>query len=302
MTTENVLHHNEYALVTGATSGFGYELAKLLAKDGYNLLLVARSSNRLQEITDEIKTQFGVEVTPFAKDLFEANAAKELYESIAQMGVNVNILINDAGQGEWGKFVEIDLERSLEIIQLNISSLVALTKYFATDMVARGEGRILNVGSEAGTVPAPLLSVYSATKAFVNSFSIAVADELKDTGVTLTVLLPGAADTDFFHKANAEETVTYKEEGLQTPAEVAKDGYDALMSGDAKVVSGGKTKMHVFMGNFMSDEMNAKNMRKKMEVSEKEDGRTESGHETSKEERDTINAETGALSGDYSTK
>lgn len=299
MQNTNLMNRNRYALITGATSGFGYELARLFAKDSYNLILVARSAESLQQITDELKNEYAIEATPIAADLFKPEAAREVYERVQQMGVEVDILVNDAGQGEWGKFTDIPLERSLDIIQLNISSLVALTKYFVTDMVARGEGKILQLGSEAGKAPMPLLSIYAATKAFVISFSTALGNELNGTGVSVTVLLPGAADTDFFHKAHAEQSKTYREEELQTPQEVAKDGYEALMNGESKIISGGKTKMHVYMANMMPDEANAANMRKKMEVSDKQDGRTYPEHAASAKERNRINETVGAESGDY---
>jgi uncharacterized protein len=288
MTQVNTDNRNKYALITGATSGFGYELARLFAKDSINLVLVARSAEQLQEVTDKLKQEFSVEVTPLAKDLFKREAAGEIYEEVIRRGISIDYLVNDAGQGEWGRFVDIPLERSIDIIQLNISSLVALTHYFGVQMAARGEGRILQLGSEAGKSPMPLLSVYAATKAFVISFSAAISNELQDSGVTVTVLLPGAADTDFFHKAHAEHTTTYKEKSLQTPEEVAQDGYEALMSGKSRIISGGKTKQHVYMANLMSDEKNAEMMRNQMEPSDKEGGRATSDHVASRKERETI--------------
>lgn len=284
----NKENRNKYALITGATSGFGYELARLFAKDSCNLVLVARSQEQLQAVTDKLKQEFAVEITPLAKDLFQPNAPKEIYDEIMQRGIVINYLVNDAGQGEWGRFVDIDLERSLNIIQLNIGSLVALTHYFGKDMVARGEGRILQLGSEAGKAPMPLLSVYAATKAFVLSFSAAISNELKETGVTVTVLLPGAADTDFFHKAHAENTVTYKEQKLQAPEEVAKDGYEAMMSGESRLISGGKTKRHIFLSNLLNDDNKAESMRQQMEASDKDGGRQTSDHLASRKERETI--------------
>jgi hypothetical protein len=200
----------------------------------------------------------------------------------------VNVLVNNAGQGEWGPFVETDLQRDMDIIQLNIASMVALTKYFAQDMVKRNEGKILQLGSEAGETPIPLLATYAATKAFVVSFSVALAEELRDMNVTLTVLLPGATDTDFFHKAHQQDTVTYREKSLAPPEEVAKDGYEALMKGETKIISGAKTKMHVFMADLIGDKMASKNNRKLMEPSDKEEGRTQSGHEASRRERESI--------------
>lgn len=242
-----------------------------------------------------MKQRYGVEVTPIACDLFDPASPQLIYDEVKARGIVVNYLVNDAGQGEWGRFTDIDLQRSLDIIQLNICSLVALTRLFAADMEARGEGRILQLGSEAGKAPMPLLSVYAATKAFVLSFSAAISNELKDSGVTVTVLIPGAADTDFFHKANAENAVTYREEELQTPEEVARDGYEALMSGESRVISGGKTKQHVYMANLMSDAANAKYMRKKMEPSESDEGRFFPEHDASRKERESIGHESGDL-------
>jgi short-subunit dehydrogenase len=298
MANTNIENRNNYALITGATSGIGYELAKLFARDGYHLILVARNEERLNEVTAQLKQEFSVEVTPLAKDLFDPNAASEIHETVKQMGVVVNVLVNDAGQGEWGPFVETALERELDIIQLNICSLVSLTKYFVKEMVARNEGKILQVGSEAGTTPVPLLSIYSATKAFVLSFSAALAHELRDTNITITALLPGATDTDFFHKAGQEDTVTYKEKELQSPVDVAKDGYDALMKGESKIISGGKTKMHVFMADVLGPKLNAGMMEKQMLPSDKSEGRTGSKHEASKKERQAINDQTGKTDGD----
>jgi uncharacterized protein len=299
METINLDNRNKYALVTGATSGIGFELAKLLAKDGYNLVLVARNKKLLQQVTDQLKEQYNVEVTPLAKDLFKKKAPFEIYNKTTEMGINIDVLINDAGQGERGKFIDIDLERNLDIIQLNIISLVSLTKLFLQDMVQRNSGRILQLGSEAGKAPMPLLSVYAATKAFVVSFSESLSNELKDTGVTVTVILPGATDTDFFHKAHAENTVVYKEEELQQAADVAKDGYEAMMKGDTRVISGAKTKAHVYMSNMMPDTMTAANLRKKMEESDEEEGRFQTEHVASRNEREAIYETTAEHAGDY---
>ncbi len=255
---------DKYALVTGATSGIGYELAKLLANDGYSLVLVARNKESLQEVSTELTVANGVQVFVLDKDLFEPNAAKEIYDATTQMGITINVLVNDAGQGQWGKFVEIDLQRHIDVIQLNIISLVSLTRLYLEDMVARNEGKILQLSSEASKAPIPLLSVYAATKAFVQSFTEALINELKDTKVTVTALLPGASDTDFFHKADAENTVNYREEPLANPAEVAKDGYEALMNGGRRVITGAGAKNHVMMANLMPDNVIANNMRKKM--------------------------------------
>jgi short-subunit dehydrogenase len=302
MATINTDNRNQYALITGATSGIGYELTKLFAKDGYNLVLVARNEDRLQEVANELKSKYSVEVTPIAKNLFQKNAAREIYDETQQMGITINALVNDAGQGEWGEFMQTDLERDLDIIQLNIGSLLTLTKLYGKDMVARNEGKILQLGSEASKTFLPLLAVYAATKAFVYSFSIALQNELKDTDVTVTVLLPGATDTDFFHKANMTETVNYKEKKLGPPEEVARNGYEALMKGEKRIITGDGAMQHVMMANAMPDTAVASNTRKIMEPSDKDDmeGRTQSDHEPSRIERETIKQETGKNTGDYS--
>lgn len=296
MEQQQIENRNRYALITGATSGIGYELAKLFAEDGYHLILVARNQDRLQEVTDELKNAYSVEITPHAKDLFVPGAAEEVYTFAKNLGVTVDVLVNDAGQGEWGPFTDTELERDIDIVQLNIIALISLTKLFLRDMVQRNEGKILQVGSEAGATPMPLLSVYAATKAFVLSFSAALANEMEDKNITITVLLPGATDTDFFHKAHQHHTVTYKEKKLDDPARVAKDGYAALMRGENRIISGSKAKMHVLMSDLLGDEMAASNARKLNEPSDKA-GREESSHGPSRKEREAIHA----TEGDYGT-
>ena len=156
--------NGKYALVTGATSGIGYELAKLFAHDGYNLVIVSRTESDLSRTEAEL-TSYGVSVTSIAKDLFEREAPFELYEEIKAKGIEIDVLVNNAGQGEYGEFVDTDIDRELDIIQLNIGAVVILTKQFLRDMVARGNGKILNVTSIAGKTPGPYQSVYHGTKA-----------------------------------------------------------------------------------------------------------------------------------------
>ncbi len=256
---------NKYALITGATSGIGLELARLMAKDGYNLIHVARDEQELLKVSGEFKKEYGVEVVNFPQDLAIPGAAKELYDNIRNEGLAVDILVNNAGQGAYGLFVENDLDRELEIIQLNIVALVSLTKYVLKDMVRKGEGRILNLASIASKSPGPWQAVYHGTKAFVHFFSEAVNNEIKDTGVTITSLLPGATDTDFFNKANMNEAKIVQEQDLADPAKVAKDGYEAMLAGKDMVVSGFKNKMQVAMGNVMSDEKQTEMMGKQQE-------------------------------------
>ena len=252
----------QYALITGATSGIGYELAKLFAKDGYNLVIVGRKQTTVDQVAKEFKDEFQVKVIPIVKDLFNKNAAFELYELVKAKGIVVDVLINNAGQGQYGEFIKTDISRELDIIQLNIASLVTLTKLFLKDMVSRNEGKILNLSSVASKTPGPLQSVYHGTKAFVQSFTEAIREEVKKTSVTITALLPGATATDFFNKADMLNAKNIAEGELAPAADVAKDGYDALMKGDDMVISGFKNKVMVAMGNMMPDSMVAANVHK----------------------------------------
>jgi short-subunit dehydrogenase len=285
-----------YTLITGATSGIGYELSKLFAADGYDLVLVARSQERLQEVANELKNHYSVQVYTIAKDLFKKEAPKEIYDEVKTNQFKVTTLVNDAGQGEYGFFSDTELEREMDIIQLNIVSLVALTKYFLKDMLAANEGRILNLASIVSDFPSPLLSVYAGTKAFVLSFSEALANELKDTNITVTALQPGATDTDFFYKAGQDETTGYQDVTLSDPEQVAKDGYEALMKGKDKVVSGSKNKFQSLLSNIMPDTKLAESMRKEMAPAD-EVKKRESGHEASRKEREMIQSASNTYRG-----
>lgn len=257
--------NQQFALVTGGTSGIGYELVKLLANDGYNLVIVARTESDLQRVSKEISEKYSVEVKTIAKDLFDRENAFALYNEIVSQNIQIDILINDAGHGAYGEFIDTDIRKELSIIDLNISSLVVLTKLFLKDMVARGDGKILNLSSIASKAPGPWQSVYHGTKAFVQSFTEAVRSEVKDKGVTITALLPGATDTDFFRKADMTESKIVQEGKLYSPEEVAKDGYQALMNGDDMVVSGFMNKMQVAMANVTPDAKAAEKMKKQQE-------------------------------------
>jgi short-subunit dehydrogenase len=244
--------NKSYALITGATSGIGYELAKIFAANGYNLIIVARTSTRLEEVAREFSLEFGVNVVAITKNLFSKQTPFELYEEILAKGLQVDVLVNDAGQGLYGRFIDTDIYKELDIIQLNISAYVVLTKLFLRDMIHRQEGKILNVASIASKVPGPYQSVYHGTKAFVHSFTEAIRAEIAHTGVTITSLLPGATATDFFQKANMESSKILDQD-LADPADVALDGFNALMNGDDMVVSGFKNKAQVAMSNITPD-------------------------------------------------
>jgi short-subunit dehydrogenase len=259
-----------YVLITGATNGIGYELAKLFARDGYNLVIVSRTLENLERTADELTRNYNVEVHPIAKDLFEGKAAFELYDMVKAKGLTVDVLVNDAGQGEYGLFVESDLEKQLKIIQLNVASLVVLTQLFLKDMVVKGEGKILNLSSVASRAPGPWQAVYHGTKAFVQSFTEAVREEVKEKGVTITALLPGVTDTDFFHKAHMEDSkIVQDKDKMADPADVAKDGYDALMSGKDMVVSGAGNKFQTTLSAVTPDDKLAAQQKKQQEPVEK---------------------------------
>jgi short-subunit dehydrogenase len=257
--------NRKYALITGATSGIGLELAKLFAKDNYNLVLVARDETELATTSKTLTASGAGDIVTISKDLFEKEAASELYNEVTAKGIEIDVLVNNAGQGQYGEFIENDLEREMDIIQLNVCSVVTLTKLFLKDMVQRGTGKILNTTSVAGKIPGPLQAVYHGTKAFAHSFTEAIREEVKDTGVTITSLLPGATDTDFFRKADMLDAKNVVEGKLADPADVAADGYKALMNGDDMVISGFQNKVQVAMSNIVPDSVVAKKVHKQQE-------------------------------------
>lgn len=255
---------DDYALITGATSGIGYELAKIFAKNHYNLVIVARSEDKLEEVANDFMQRYGVQVLPIAQDLFNPDSPFEIYDEVTARGITINVLVNNASQGLYGKFVDTDLQRELDMLQLNIGGYLVLTKLFLQEMVDRGEGRILNVSSIASKLPGPYQAVYHGTKAFVHSFTEAIRAETEGTGVTITSLLPGVTDTDFFHKAHMEDSKML-EHKMEDPAEVAQDGFEALMAGEDMRISGLKYKAQVAASNLTPDHMLAKTMLKQQE-------------------------------------
>jgi uncharacterized protein len=227
-------------LITGASSGIGYELAKLFAQDHYNLVLVARSAGKLAQVADELQGQHGISAKPIALDLTAAPAPQFLFDQLQREAIAVDVLVNNAGYGKLGEFAKIPLEESLAQIQLNITALTHLTKLFLAPMLERRAGKIMNVASTAGFQPGPLMAVYYATKAYVISFSEALANELSGTGVTVTCLCPGPTDTAFQGRAGTENTMLLKKLRPMDAAAVARDGYRGLMGGRTLVISGFK--------------------------------------------------------------
>ncbi|HJT80456.1 MAG TPA: SDR family oxidoreductase [Chthoniobacterales bacterium] len=252
--------NTETTLITGASSGIGFHLARQFARHQHPLVLVAPVESELKEIAADLGDQHGVSVQVIAKDLEQPGAADEIFSELAADGVEIEILVNNAGHGQKGRFWDIPVERDLSIVSLNIEAVLRLTKLFLQPMIQRGRGRILNVASIAGFEPGPLLAVYHASKAFVLSWSEALATELKDnnTGVSLTTLCPGPTDTDFFEKADMVATRAFQKADVMPPQEVAEAGYKALMDGDRLIVPGAANKAIVFSRRFLPATAQAK--------------------------------------------
>ncbi|MFP7445889.1 SDR family oxidoreductase [Bacillus infantis] len=234
-------------LITGATSGLGYDFVKLFAADGYDLVLVARNKAKLEEIKKEFQD---LSVLTISKDLSIAGAAKEVYEEVSAAGISIDVLVNNAGFGLMGPFHELDIRKQAEMIQLNVTALTELTYHFLPGLKSqKDKARILNVASTAAFQPGPLMAVYYATKAYVLSLSEALAEELADTNVTVTTLCPGATKTNFASVAKVEKTKMFS--GAMDSSEVAQQGYRALMAGKRVVITGTSNKLGAYAAKFL---------------------------------------------------
>jgi short-subunit dehydrogenase len=226
------------ALITGASSGMGAEFARYHASKGGDLIITARREGALQKLKTEIETEHGVTVEVIALDLGAAGGAEALYEAVKATGKTVNVLINNAGFGGHGVHINRDLNRELEMIDLNVKAVVSLTHMIGNDMVKSGGGKMLHVSSTAGFAPGPMQAVYFASKAFVTSFSQAIDQELRGKGVTSTVLCPGGVSTEFFGVANLDNTKMAKRKAnFATAQSCAIHGYDAMMKGKLVTVN-----------------------------------------------------------------
>lgn len=264
------LTSTQTALVTGASSGIGKALAKQFARHGYSVIAVSENGDELDAAAQEIALDTNGVITTMRKDLTEVKAAQELYDEVNARGITVDVLVNDAGIGQRGLFHEVDIEKHVRIIRLNIEALTRLTSLFLKDMVERDSGSILNVGSIAGFEPGPLFATYNASKAYVNSLSEALAEELKDTNVTVTALCPGPVHTDFFSKADAERIRVLYTGIVMEPDEVAEAAYEALMSGERMIIPGVANKALVFSRRVMPKALQAKINKKLYEVNGEE--------------------------------
>jgi len=242
-------NRDRYALVTGASSGIGYELAKLLAKDGKNLVVIARSQDKLEELKTEIENKYGTIVNVLPKDLSNTDAPQEIFSKLDTEGINVDVLINNAGFAVYGKFAETDWEKESDMIQVNITSLTHLTKLFLKRMLENGSGRIMNVASAIAFLPGPLFSIYAASKAYVLHFSEALANEVNGTGVSVVCFCPAATRSLFWERADAGHCRAGKSR-LMDSAKAARIGYTALKKGKVTSIAGLAQKMAIFSTRF----------------------------------------------------
>lgn len=228
--------NKKVALITGASSGIGREFARIHAANGGDLVIIARRKDKLNELKQELEKKHNVKVKVIAKDLTLPQALIEIYNEVKEAGIKVDYLINNAGFGGRGYFHERPMELDLQMIQVNIVTLTTLTRLFLPDFVKRNSGKILNVSSTAALMAGPLQAVYYASKAYVLSFSNAIAQELHDTNVTVTVLLPGATETEFAKTSDMNNTPAFAKTG--SPHVVAKEGYNAMLQGKLDIIVG----------------------------------------------------------------
>jgi hypothetical protein len=247
------------ALVTGASAGLGVEFAKLCAGAGYDVVLVARSAARLSALADELAKAHGVGARPLVCDLADPAAPQGIFAQLD--GTPVDVLINNAGFGALGPYTQNDWARERGLMQVNMVALAHLTKLFLPEMVRRREGRVLNVASTAAFVPGPFMALYYASKAFVLSFSEALSEEVKGTGVTVTVLCPGPTRTEFAQAAGVADSELFHGP-VMGAAEVARIGYDAMIAGQSSVIAGARNRWMIRGTRLVSRSFVAAQVRK----------------------------------------
>jgi uncharacterized protein len=240
----------ETVLITGASSGIGLELAKCFAADGSRLILVARNQDALHALADELRLKYKVETIILSADLSLPEAPKQLVEKLAAQKLSVDVLVNNAGFGLHGEFREMSLQKQLEIIKVNVCALVELTGLILPEMLQRGAGGILNVGSVAGFIPGPYLAIYYASKAFVQSFSEALAEELDGTGVSMTVLCPGPTETNFNNVARGDKVRKLQSKKMSAE-DVARIGYQAFRNKKVISITGFQNQFLVALARFL---------------------------------------------------
>jgi len=226
------------ALITGASSGIGLELTKLFARDGYNLVVVARNHEALTQLGNDLEEKNGVSVKAIAKDLSSPSAPQEIYDELQKLSVKVDVLVNCAGFGSLGPFSDMDLPTEINMIEVNIVALTKLTKLFLKDMLLKRQGGVLNVASTAAFQPGPFMAVYYATKAYVLSFSEALAEEIRESGVVVTALCPGPTRTDFQSKSGTEQSRLFRSRGILGAETVARAGYEGFKNKETVIIPG----------------------------------------------------------------
>lgn len=258
------------ALITGASGGIGEAFARRLAADKHNLVLVARSEDKLHKLCDELMLKHQITAHYVALDLIEKNSAETLFAETERHKFEIEWLINNAGFGSMGDFAKLEFEKETQMIDLNIRALVALSHLYLRKMRERRSGVIINVASTAGFQPIPFMATYAATKAFVNSFSEAISEENRPHNIVVTALCPGPTDTNFFAAAGAEPL---KAKGMETPEEVVETALEAVKSGRAKIVSGWTNFIGAIFGtvapNFLVTRTIGQVLRPKFEAKEK---------------------------------
>jgi short-subunit dehydrogenase len=254
------------ALITGASTGLGREFARLCARDGYDVVLVARSLPQLEELAADIQRNTNRAARVIEKDLSIPDAAREIFDELTSAGLNIELLINNAGFGLVGRFWELDEIQQMQMVQLNVGALTHLTRLFLPGFVQRRRGRILNIASTAAFQPGPLMSVYYATKAYVVSFSEAVHNEVRDYGVTVTALCPGPTKTEFDKRAGGTNTKLFKGRNVMDASAVAQIGLAALNAGKPLVIAGRMNSMMAFLTRFAPRQFTASMARRFQEA------------------------------------
>ncbi|MDH4111181.1 MAG: SDR family oxidoreductase [Actinomycetota bacterium] len=240
------------AVITGASSGFGAEFTRLFGADGWNVVMVARSGAAMEAIAQEIEERHGVEVTVLPKDLAAIGACADVMASLEQRGVIVDALVNNAGFSTYGEFWRDDPDKQSSMLQVNVVALTELSRLILPGMVERGHGRLLTLGSVGSFAAAPMTAAYAATKAYVLSLSLAMAEELRGSGVTVTCLCPGPTETGFQERAEMGDSALVKDRNLPAARSVAEAGYAAMQAGKPYLVTGMNSRVFAFGSRFLS--------------------------------------------------
>lgn len=239
------------ALITGASSGIGYEISRILASNGHDLVLVARREKNLRQLARYLEREYGVKVHYIAEDLSDPDAARRIYDNVKAENIPIDILVNNAGAGNLGAFTALDYDRDIQALQTNVIALTQLTKLFSRDMVKRGLGKILNIGSVSSFVPGPFMAVYNASKAYVLSFSLALRSELKGTGVSVTAFCPGPTSSEFHQVAGTMDLPILRRINMMGSAQVARLAVRAMHKRKAVEVPGLLNKVAAYGSLFI---------------------------------------------------